>query len=147
MTLARAVLALLVLAIAAVAIVSFIAVSEVARRQGQLEAERSLATTSYGDIEYVSWGVGPAALVIHGASGGFDQGRAFKELLDQLQIETVHILAMSGGVPPALAVGETLAARIRDSEFISLETGGHLLLGHHAELRERISEHFAEPQK
>ena len=317
MTLARALLALLVLSIAALAIVSFIAVSEVARRQGQLEAERSLATTTYGDIEYVSWGAGPAVLVIHGAGGGFDQGRllaqtlgsegfrwiavsrfgylgsdlpedpsvpaqarAFKELLDQLQIETVHILAMSGGVPPALKfaelipsrtgrmvllssapftpfgpdvndrpiptwmysallgndivywtltrvarntieeafdaraelrtdripeeeafvrdlvdtflpaskrvkgvlneaaavdpsltyrldqigghvlvvhaaddrlnpfeIGETLAARISGSEFLGLETGGHLLLGHHAELRERISKHLAEPQK
>ena len=315
MTLARALLAMLMLAIAAVAIVSAIAVSEVERLQAQLEAERSLAPTSYGNIEYLSWGAGPSVLVIHGAGGGFDQGRllaqtlggegcrwiavsrfgylgsdlpenpsvsaqarAFKELLDQMQIETVHILAMSGGVPPALkfaelfpnrtgqmvllssapftpfgpdvddrpiptwmysallgndivywalkrvarntieqafdardelrtvripeeeafvrdlvdtflpaskrvkgvlnegaavdpsltyrldqigshvlvvhaaddrlnpfAIGETLAARIRGSEFLGLETGGHLLLGHHAELRERISKYFAEP--
>jgi len=317
MTVARALLALLMFAIAAVAIVSFIAVSEVARRQAQLEAERTIAATTYGRIEYQSWGAGPAVLVIHGAGGGFDQGRllaeslggegvrwisvsrfgylgsdlpedasvpaqalAFKELLDQLQIETVHILAMSGGVPPALkfaelfpnrtgqmvllssapftpygpdvddrpiptwmysallgndivywtlkrvarnaveqafdaraelrtdripaeeafirdlvdtflpaskrvkgvlneaaavdpsltyrldqidshvlvvhaaddrlnpfAIGETLAARIRGSEFLGLERGGHLLLGHHAELRERISKHLVESQE
>ena len=317
MTFARALLALLLLAIAAAAIVSFIAVSEVARRQAQLEAERSLSATNHGNVEYVSWGSGPAVLVIHGAGGGFDQGRllaqtlggegfrwiavsrfgylgsdlpadpsvpaqarAFKELLDQLQIEAVHILAMSGGVPPALKfaelfpnrtgqmvllssapftpfgpdvddrpiptwmysallgndivywalkrvarntieeafdaraelrtdripaeeafvsdlvdtflpaskrvkgvlneasavdpsltyrleqigshvlvvhaaddrlnpfeIGETLAARIRGSEFLGLETGGHLLLGHHAELREQISKHLAGPQE
>ena len=314
MTLARALLALLMFAIAAVAIVSSIAVSEVARRQAQLEAERSIAATTYGRIEYQIWGAGPAVLVIHGAGGGFDQGRllaetlggegvrwisvsrfgylgsdlpedasvpaqarAFEELLDQLQIETVHILAMSGGVPPALkfaelfpsrtgqmvllssapftpygpdvddrpiptwmysallgndivywtlkrvarnaveqafdaraelrtdripaeeafirdlvdtflpaskrvkgvlneaaavdpsltyrldqidshvlvvhaaddrlnpfAIGETLAARIRGSELLGLDRGGHLLLGHHAELRERISKHLVE---
>lgn len=317
MTVARVLLVLLVLAVAAIAVVSFIAVSEVGTRQAQLEAERSLAATSYGNVEYVSWGSGPAVLVIHGAGGGFDQGRllaetlggeefqwiavsrfgylgsdlpedpsvpaqarAIAELLEQLQIESVHILAMSGGVPPALkfaelfpsrtgrmvllssapftpygpdvddrpiptwmysallgndivywiltrvakhaieeafdaraelragripeeeafvrelvdtflpaskrvagvsneaaavdpaltyhldqigsrvlvvhaaddrlnpfAIGETLAARIGGSEFLGLETGGHLLLGHHAELRERISRHLAEIER
>ncbi|MDJ0919109.1 MAG: alpha/beta hydrolase [Woeseiaceae bacterium] len=314
MTLARALLVFLVFAIAPAVIVSFIAVDEVGTRQAQLDAERSLAETSYGIVEYVTWSSGPAVLVIHGAGGGFDQGRllaetlggagyqwiavsrfgylgsdlpedpsipaqarAFKELLDQLQIETAHILAMSGGVPPALKfaelfpgrtgrmvllssapftpfgpdvderpiptwmysallgndvvywvltrvsrgtieeafdaraelrsgkipeeeafvkdlvdtflpaskrvegvlneaaavdpsvtyrldqirsqvlivhavddrlnpfdIGQTLAADISGSEFLSLETGGHLLLGHHAELRDRVSEHLAE---
>lgn len=148
MTLARALLVLLVLAIVAVVVVSFIAVGEVGRWQTQLEAERSLVATNYGNVEYVSWGSGPAVLVIHGAGGGFDQGRllaetlggegfqwiavsrfgylgsdlpddpsvpaqahAITELLDQLQIETVHILAMSGGVPPALKFAELFPGR------------------------------------
>jgi len=41
------------------------------------------------------------------------------------------------------AVGQALAAGIPDAEFIGVETGGHLLLGHHAALRERIAEHLA----
>lgn len=141
-------LVFLVLAIAAIVVVSFIAVSEVKRREAQLEAERSLAATDYGDVEYVSWGAGPAVLVVHGAGGGFDQGRllaetlggagfrwiavsrfgylgsdlpedpsvpaqarAFEGLLDQLEIDTVHILAMSGGVPPALKFAELFPSR------------------------------------
>jgi 2-hydroxy-6-oxonona-2,4-dienedioate hydrolase len=86
-------------------------------------------------------------LVIHGAGGGFDQGRllaeavggdgfqfisvsrfgylgsdlpaeptaaqaeAFEDLLDHLGIEKVSILAMSGGVPPALKFAETYPDR------------------------------------
>ncbi|MDJ0760553.1 MAG: alpha/beta hydrolase [Woeseiaceae bacterium] len=316
MTLARALLGVVALAIAPAVIVSFMAINEVGKRQAQLDAERSLAVTDHGIVEYVTWGSGPVVLVIHGAGGGFDQGRllaealggagfqwiavsrfgylgsdlpedpsipaqarAFEALLDQLQIETAHILAMSGGVPPALKfaellpgrtgrmvllssapftpfgpdvderpiptwmysallgndvvywvltrvsrgmieeafdaradlrsgkipeeeafvrelvdtflpaskrvqgvineaaavdpsltyrldriesqvlivhavdgrlnpfdIGQTLAVDISGSEFLSMETGGHLLLGHHAELRKKISEHLAAPR-
>lgn len=34
-----------------------------------------LAQTRHGPIEYASWGSGPAVLVVHGAGGGYDQGR------------------------------------------------------------------------
>ena len=90
----------------------------------------------------------PAVLVIHGAGGGFDQGRllaetvggnghlfisvsrfgylgsampsdastaaqaeAMADLLDRLGIERVSILAMSGGVPPALKFAEMFPER------------------------------------
>ena len=113
------------------------------KRASELEAERSLAQTRHGRIEYVRWGDGPPVLVIHGAGGGFDQGRlladavggagfqfvsvsrfgylgsnlpadpspaaqaeAFADLLDHLGISKVSILAMSGGVPPALKFAE-----------------------------------------
>lgn len=109
------------------------------KRRAELAAERSLAATRHGPIEYVSWGEGPPVLVIHGAGGGFDQGRllaeamggdahrfiavsrfgylgsvmppdpsteaqaeALLDLLDKLGLERVSVLAMSGGVPPAL---------------------------------------------
>jgi pimeloyl-ACP methyl ester carboxylesterase len=149
MTLSRALLFLLFVVVAVVVIASLFAVSETARRQANLAAERSIATTRDGvKIDYVSWGVGPAVLVIHGAGGGFDQGRllaetlggegfrwvavsrfgylesdlpedpsvtaqahAFADLLDQLEIATVHILAMSGGVPPALKFAEVFPGR------------------------------------
>lgn len=41
-----------------------------------------------------------------------------------------------------VAIGETIAARIPGAEFISYETGGHLLLGRHAGLRELVPAFF-----
>lgn len=113
----------------------------------RLQGEREVAQTTHGPVEYVAWGEGPAVLVIHGAGGGFDQGRliaeelggegfrwiapsrfgylgsplpedastaaqadAFAELLDQLGLERVTVMGFSGGVPPALQ----LAARHPD---------------------------------
>lgn len=105
----------------------------------RLAAGSQLAETRHGPIEYTTWGQGPPVLVVHGAGGGYDQGRsiaqafggegfrwislsrfgylrtplpadastaaqaeAFADLLDTLGIEQVAILAMSGGVPPSL---------------------------------------------
>lgn len=117
-------------------------------RRSDLAAERSLAQTRHGAIEYVVWGKGPPVLVIHGAGGGFDQGRllaeqvgggghrfisvsrfgylgsaippdpssaaqaeAMLDLLDRLGVERAHLLAMSGGVPPALKFAEMFPER------------------------------------
>jgi 2-hydroxy-6-oxonona-2,4-dienedioate hydrolase len=105
----------------------------------RMAGDSQLAQTRHGPIEYVSWGSGPPVLVIHGAGGGYDQGRllpqafgrdgyrwisvsrfgylrsplptdastkaqaeSFADLMDALKIDRVAILAMSGGVPPAL---------------------------------------------
>ncbi len=54
---------------------SFLALAETRKRIAKLEAERSLTQTRHGQIEYVDWGEGDPVLVIHGAGGGFDQGR------------------------------------------------------------------------
>lgn len=43
-------------------------------RTKALEENSSIARTAKGDIEYAREGSGPAALVIHGAGGGYDQG-------------------------------------------------------------------------
>jgi 2-hydroxy-6-oxonona-2,4-dienedioate hydrolase len=43
-------------------------------RTKALEENSSIARTGKGDIEYAREGSGPAALVIHGAGGGYDQG-------------------------------------------------------------------------
>lgn len=117
-------------------------------RTSDLNAERSLAQTRHGKIEFVTWGEGPPVLVIHGAGGGFDQGRllamavggggshfvsisrfgylgsnlpadpstaaqaeALVDLLDHLGIRKTSILAMSGGVPPALKFAELFPDR------------------------------------
>ncbi len=119
------------------------------QRRSNLAAERSLAETRHGQIEYISWGEGPPVLVLHGAGGGFDQGRllaetlggngsrfiavsrfgylgselpadpstaaqaeAFQDLLDHLGIEQASILGMSGGVPPALKFAEMFTDRM-----------------------------------
>jgi pimeloyl-ACP methyl ester carboxylesterase len=44
------------------------------QRTRALESRHSFAETTAGTIEYAREGSGPAALVIHGAGGGFDQG-------------------------------------------------------------------------
>ena len=118
------------------------------KRRVELAAQSLLAETRHGPIEYVSWGEGPPVLVIHGAGGGFDQGRllaeamggdghrfisvsrfgylgsvmpsdpstaaqaeAILDLLDRLGIERASIIAMSGGVPPALKLAEMFPER------------------------------------
>ena len=128
---------------------SVLALADTRKRIAELEAERSLAQTRHGEIEYVSWGEGPPVLVVHGAGGGFDQGRllaraiggdafrwisvsrfgylgsampdeastaaqaeAFVDLLDALGVERVSILAMSGGVPPSLKFAEMFPERV-----------------------------------
>lgn len=138
--------ALLILAALALSIV---AVTETRQRIASLDAERSLAQTRHGQIEFISWGSGPPVLVVHGAGGGFDQGRllaqaiggdgyrwiaisrfgylgsalpdaastaaqaeAFVDLLDALGMERVSILAMSGGVPPTLKFAEMFPERV-----------------------------------
>lgn len=138
--------ALLLVAVLAVAM---IALAETRQRISVLEGERSLAETRHGQIEYTSWGEGPPVLVVHGAGGGFDQGRllaraiggdgfrwiavsrfgylgsampeapstaaqaeAFVDLLDAKGLERVNILAMSGGVPPSLKFAEMFPERV-----------------------------------
>lgn len=137
------------LLIASVLVVTVLALSETHRRTSMLTAEHSLAETRHGPIEYITWGEGPPVLVVHGAGGGFDQGRllaqaiggdgfrwiavsrfgylgsplpetastaaqaeAFADLLDGLGVERVSILAMSGGVPPSLKFAEMFADRV-----------------------------------
>jgi 2-hydroxy-6-oxonona-2,4-dienedioate hydrolase len=122
---------------------------ETRERTALLERERSLSETRHGRIEFMRWGEGPPVLVIHGAGGGFDQGRllartfgesgfgwiavsrfgylgsampknastaaqaeAFSDLLDALGVERVRILAMSGGVPPSLKFAEMFPERV-----------------------------------
>lgn len=109
------------------------------RIKTRLNADSRIVATSHGEVEYAAEGNGPVVLALHGAGGGYDQGRllarafggddfrwiapsrfgylrstlppdastaaqahTFAELLDQLGIDRVAILAMSGGVPPAL---------------------------------------------
>lgn len=44
-----------------------------------------------------------------------------------------------------IAISEAIATRIKNAKFIRYETGGHLLLGHHGDLREAIPEFLEAP--
>jgi pimeloyl-ACP methyl ester carboxylesterase len=122
----------------------------------RLASESQVIQTPYGSVEFTRWGSGPAVLALHGAGGGFDQGRAipaafgggafqwivpsrfgylrsqlptdasttaqadaFARLLDSLGIERVAIVAMSGGVPPALQFALRYPARTSALVFLS----------------------------
>jgi pimeloyl-ACP methyl ester carboxylesterase len=125
-------------------------------KQGRLESERQITQTRHGPIEYATWGSGPPVLVVHGAGGGFDQGKlialayvgegfqwiapsrfgylgspmpadastaaqadAFADLLDHLGIERVSVLAFSGGAPPALQFAERYPDRTTSLALLS----------------------------
>lgn len=147
---------LTLVAIAVAATVVVIAFHQVSSRTASLQAESRLVDTRYGSMEYAVWGEGPPILVVHGAGGGFDQGRllaealgddrfmwisvsrfgylrseltdnsspvhqahAFVDLLDELGLKQVGVLAMSGGVPPALQLGELHADRVTRMVLLS----------------------------
>lgn len=128
---------------AGILVLCLLALQKTRERVESLENERRFAETRHGQIEYVTWGNGPTVVAIHGAGGGFDQGRllarslggdgfrwiavsrfgylgsdlpknrstaaqaeAISDLLGTLGVERANILAMSGGVPPALKFAE-----------------------------------------
>jgi 2-hydroxy-6-oxonona-2,4-dienedioate hydrolase len=67
----------LLAALAVAAIACYVAYARDLRATRELLAAGSqVITTRHGQIEYTSWGEGPAVLVIHGAGGGYDQGVA-----------------------------------------------------------------------
>ncbi len=62
------------LALAAVAAAYLAYRRDMAKIRTRLAADSRIAETSMGAIEYARAGQGPPVLVIHGASGGYDQG-------------------------------------------------------------------------
>ncbi|MGE0113369.1 MAG: alpha/beta fold hydrolase [Steroidobacteraceae bacterium] len=42
----------------------------------RLSTESQIMQTAHGPVEFITWGSGPAVLVVHGAGGGYDQGRS-----------------------------------------------------------------------
>ena len=132
------------------------AARDVALRTASLAAEAQAMPTRHGPVEYVAWGSGPPIIVLHGAGGGFDQGRllaravgdgprrwiaisrfgylgsplppdasptaqaeALADLLDGLGIARADVLAMSGGVPPALQFAARFPDRTRRMVLLS----------------------------
>lgn len=77
----RVALIVFALLLCALLALSVLAMAETRARIAELEAERSLAEARHGPIEYMSWGEGPPVLVVHGAGGGFDQGRLLAQAI------------------------------------------------------------------
>lgn len=133
-------------------------------REAALAAQARQLPTRHGPIEYADWGEGPPIVVLHGAGGGFDQGRllaeavgdargeagnapgrrwiavsrfgylgsplppdasptaqaqALADLLDGLGIARADVLAMSGGMPPALQFAARFPDRTRRMVLLS----------------------------
>lgn len=140
----------------AAGLVTALALSNAGNTRAQLAQQSELFETRHGVIEYLTWGEGPPVLVIHGAGGGFDQGRLlanamggtgftwisvsrfgylrselppdpsveaqaeiFVDLLDNLGIDRVSVLAMSGGAPPALQLAANHPDRVSAMVLLS----------------------------
>ena len=130
--------------------------SDMAATRDRLAASSEIVETALGPVEAATWGEGPPALVIHGAGGGWDQGRVLAEtlggeglrwiavsrpgylrtplgadpsparqadlfaaLLDSLGVESVVVLAVSGGVPPALKLADRHPERVAGLRWCS----------------------------
>ena len=58
--------------------------------------------------------------------------------IERIGAPTLVIHARDDGINP-FAIGEAIAGRIPDAELMALPAGGHLLLGHHAAVRARVT--------
>ncbi|MEW5791000.1 MAG: alpha/beta fold hydrolase [Pseudomonadota bacterium] len=78
------------------------------REAARLQAASQMAQTALGPVEYATVGEGPAVLVIHGASGGYDQGMVAARLMDG---HGLRLIAPSrpGYLRTPLSVGDTPA--------------------------------------
>lgn len=154
----------LAIGLASVAIAASVVLSaytaDMNRITERLASGSDLVATRHGQIEFATWGSGPAVLVVHGAGGGYDQGRllptrfggegyrwisvsrfgylrsalpedgsklaqaeAFADLIDALGVDKVAVLAMSGGVPPALQFARLFPDRV--SALVLLSSAPH----------------------
>lgn len=62
-------------AFVAVALIYALYASDMRKINQRIELQSRLVSTRHGIVEFSSWGEGPAVLVVHGAGGGYDQGR------------------------------------------------------------------------
>jgi 2-hydroxy-6-oxonona-2,4-dienedioate hydrolase len=64
--------------------------------------------------------------------------------LDEITAPTLVIHAQDDGINP-FSIGEYTAARIPGARFVPLNSGGHLLLGHHMEIRTEVTSFLHRP--
>jgi 2-hydroxy-6-oxonona-2,4-dienedioate hydrolase len=128
----RIALALASAAILAGILIYALYLRDMQRINQRIASESEIIETRHGAVEFTSWGAGPAVLVVHGGGAyrwisvsrfGYlrstlpndastaAQSEAFADLLDALRIDRVAIIAMSGGVPPALQFAQRFPQR------------------------------------
>ena len=58
-----------------IAATSIVYVRDMQALRDRIVTESKVIQTPHGPVEFQNWGSGPAVLVVHGAGGGYDQGR------------------------------------------------------------------------
>ncbi len=81
-------------AAAVMGLLAFAAERAVSDREASLGAISQQVETRHGTLQYAEWGTGPPVIVLHGAGGGFDQGRLLASAA----------VAFAGSPFPALAI-------------------------------------------
>jgi len=74
--------------------------------RARLEQGSRIAETAMGPIEYAMVGEGPTLLILHGATGGYDQGLLLGSILSEAGIRTLSI-SRPGYLRTLLEVGTT----------------------------------------
>lgn len=92
---------LLAVLVAAAGTVHVLARAETRARLRELGAVAQHVETRHGSLEYAAWGEGPPVLVLHGAGGGFDQGRLLAGLVggDRRWIAVSRFGYLGSGLP------------------------------------------------
>jgi 2-hydroxy-6-oxonona-2,4-dienedioate hydrolase len=94
--------------------------------------ERAMVSEMVDAFEPVTWRI----------NGVRNEGAAIdpraQNPVQAITAPTLVVHAQDDGINP-FSYGEYTAEHIRGAEFLPLPTGGHLLLGHHADVRARVN--------
>jgi pimeloyl-ACP methyl ester carboxylesterase len=108
------------------------------------EVERHVVSTRWGAVEYAERGSSDAVLVVHGifhnCVGGLLSSR---DLGEAITVPTLIIHTKDDHVASHEA-SKRAAERIPAARFVSLESGGHLMLGQMKIVRDELAGFFAE---
>ena len=103
-----------------------------ALRAGMTREERAMVSGMVEAFQPVTWRF----------EGILNEGVAIdpraRYALEAIDSPTLVVHAADDHINPA-QVGKHIAAHVRGAQFVPLATGGHLLLGHQAEVRERVN--------
>lgn len=128
-----------------------------AASEARLALRSSVIGTRAGAVEYAIAGRGPPLMMIHGTGGGFDQGLLFAHRLradgfwagapshtafDRIAVPTL-ILSCEDDLFGTAATARLLAQRIRGARLTVFPDGGHIWLGHDADVARETSEFIA----
>jgi pimeloyl-ACP methyl ester carboxylesterase len=74
----------------------------------RLQSSSQISQTDFGEWEFTSLGDGPAALVLHGLKGGFDQGMVTVHLINNPALKFIAV-SRPGYLRTPLATGQSLS--------------------------------------